>query len=102
MAREIQLDGAEITIVKALGSSSSEVDGATLIERCQGLDFAELVDALKGLMAQGFVDGDSNAFYNEEEMEKVHFRINSGYSKELKDATEERSDSKKSKRVRRT
>jgi hypothetical protein len=101
MGREIQLDGAEISIIKALGASSSEIDGMTLIARCQELELAEVIDTLRGLMAQGFVDADSNSFYSEEDMEKVNFRINSGYAKDLKNAIDPQPAQKKSKRVRR-
>ena len=101
MAREIQLDGAEISIIKALGASSSEIDGGTLISRCQDLELAEIVDTIRGLMAQGFVEADSNCFYSEEEMEEVNFRINSGYAKDLKEAIDPSPVVKKSRRVRR-
>ncbi len=61
----------------------------------------ELIDTVRGLIQQGYVDADSNSFYNKEEMEDVNFRVNSGYSKDLKDALDPRPDVKKSKRVRR-
>src|SRR5437588_746135 len=98
MAREIQLDGAEISIIKALGASSSEIDGGTLISRCQELEVCEIVDALRGLMAQGYVEADSNCFYSEDDMEEVNFRINSGYSKDLKEAIDPSPVVRKSKR----
>jgi hypothetical protein len=101
MGREIQLDGAEISVIKALGIGGGEIDGGTLIQRCQELDLAELIDTLRGLMQQGYVDADSNSFYNQDEMEDVNFRVNSGYSKDLKDAIDPRPEVKKSKRVRR-
>lgn len=101
MGREIQLDGAEISIVKAIGVGGGEIDGGTLIDRCQDLELAELIDTLRGLMQQGFVDADSSAFYSKEEMADVNFRVNSGYAKDLKDAVDPRPDVKKSKRVRR-
>ena len=101
MGREIQLDGAEISIVKAIGIGGGEIDGGTLITRCEDLDIAELIDVLRGLIMQGFVDADSDAFYNEEEMEDINFRVNSGYSKDLKDALDPQPTGKKSKRVRR-
>ena len=50
------------------------------------LEVAEIVDSLRGLIAQGFVEADSNCFCDEDDMEEVNFRINSGYSKDLKDA----------------
>lgn len=101
MRREIQLDGTEISIVKALGFGSSEIDGKTLIERTADLEFAELLDALKGLMAMGYVETDGNAMYHVEDVEKAHFHVNSGYAKDLKDALDPREEPKKSKRVRR-
>ena len=101
MAREIQLDGAEVSVIKALGTGGSDVAGATLIERCQDLEIMELIDTVRGLIMQGFVDADSDSFYNEEEMEDVNFRVNSGWAKELRGALDPTPQPKKSKRVRR-
>jgi hypothetical protein len=101
MGREIQLDGTEISVVKAIGIGGGEIDGTTLIARCEELDFAELLDAVRGLMMQGFVEADSSSFYNAKEMEAVNFRVNSGYAKDLKDAVDPKPSDKKSKRVRR-
>ena len=101
MGREIQLDGAEISIVKAIGIGGGEIDGGTLIARCEDLDIAELIDAVRGLMMQGFVDADSSSFYNAKEMADINFRVNSGYAKDLKDAVDPKPSEKKSKRVRR-
>ncbi|MEO6787429.1 MAG: hypothetical protein ABI318_14960 [Chthoniobacteraceae bacterium] len=101
MGREIQLDGTEISVVKALGIGGGEIDGGTLIERCSDLEIAELIDTVRGLIMQGFVEADSNSFYNEEEMEDVNFRVNSGYAKDLKDALNDKPQPRKSKRVRR-
>lgn len=101
MGRDIQLDGLEITIIKALGVSGPEVDGKTLMERCQNLDYAEVADTLKGLIAVGYAEGDSAAFHDREEFEKLKFRVNSGWSKELKEAINPEEKPTKSKRVRR-
>ena len=101
MGREIQLDGAETSIVKAIGIGGGEIDGGTLISRCEDLDVAELIDAVRGLIMQGFVEADSNAFYNAKEMADVNFRVNSGYAKDLKEAVDPKPTEKKSKRVRR-
>src|SRR5262245_10351965 len=101
MPREnIPLDGAEVSIIKALGFSGV-VDGAGLVERCADLEFAELLDSLKGLIAMGYVESDSYTMHSKEEMEKAHFHVNSGYAKDLKDSLEPREEPKKSKRVRR-
>jgi hypothetical protein len=52
-------------------------------------------------MSLGYVDADRNSFYKKEELESNVFRVNSGYSKELKDALNPRPEKPKSKRVRR-
>ena len=101
MAREIQLDGTEISVIKALGIGGSEIDGGSLIARCEDLEIAELIDTVRGLIMQGYVEADSNSFYNEKEMEDINFRVNSGYSKDLKDALDPRPQQRQSKRVRR-
>ncbi len=100
-SREIQLDGAEISIIKALGLGSSEVDGGELLERCKDLDVYEVIGTLKSLMEQGYVDGESEAFYSEEDLGKTKFQVNSGYAKDLRNALDPRDEPKASKRVRR-
>jgi hypothetical protein len=99
--REVNLDGTETSIIKAIGIGGGEISGATLMERCPELAEAELIDTLKGLMSLGYVDADRNSFYKKEELESNVFRVNSGYSKELKDALNPRPEKAKSKRVRR-
>lgn len=101
MTNDIQLDGTEISVIKALGIGGSEIDGLTLRERCSELENAELVDTVKGLIMQGYVDADNDSFYDADSMDKLHFRVNSGYAKDLKDALDPRPQPKKSKRVRR-
>ncbi len=101
MGLDIQLDGAEISIIKAIGIGGGDIDGITLIDRCDDLEPNELVDTLRGLIDQGYVDADSTAFYSTDEMEDMQFRVNSGYAKDLKDALDTKPKGKKSKRVRR-
>ncbi len=99
--REVNLDGTEISIIKAIGIGGSEISGATLMERCPELAEAELIDTLKGLMTMGYVDADRASFYKKEEVQANVFRVNSGYAKELKDALNPKPEVRKSKRVRR-
>ena len=101
MGQEIQLDGTEISVLKAIGIGGGETDGTTLIDRCQDLDFADLLDTLHGLIDLGYVEADSNVFYNSEEMADISFSVNSGYAKDLKNALDDKPQPKKSKRVRR-
>ena len=100
-SRDINLDGTEISVIKALGFGNTETTGADLIERCSDLPIAELIDCLQGLMGIGYVVADKSGFYKKEDMEKVYFRVNSGYMKDLRDALDPRPEVKKSKRVRR-
>lgn len=101
--REIHLDGGEISIIKALGVGSGEMTGEDLMTRLGGdLVPAELIDTLKGLMVMGYIEADKNAFYKAEDLREIHFRVNSGYSKDLRDAINpQQVKPKKSKRVRR-
>lgn len=101
MAHDIQLDGAEISVLKAIGIGGGEVDGATLLQRCKGLDAYALIDTLKGLIDVGYVDADVNSFYSQEDVGKASFRVNPGWSKDLNEAVDPTEEPKKSKRVRR-
>ena len=100
-SRDINLDGTEISVIKALGFGSSDTLGSDLIERCADLPIAELIDCVQGLMSIGYVTADKSGFYKREDMEKVWFRVNSGYMKDLRDALDPRPEGKKSRRVRR-
>src|SRR6187549_799007 len=101
MGRDISLDGAEISIIKAIGINGGDVDGTTLVERCAALEVPEIIDTLKGLISVGYVDADEQSFYDEEDLAKVHFRVNSGYAKDLKEAVDPDDQPQRSKRVRR-
>lgn len=101
MGRDIQLDGAEVSVIKTLGIGSGDMEGSVLVERCADLGFAELADTIRGLMDLGYVDADSDSFHDPDEFAKVHFRVNSGYAKELKEALDPTPQPKQSKRVRR-
>jgi hypothetical protein len=101
--REINLDGGEISVLKALGVGSGEMNGEDLMTRLGGeLVPAELIDTIKGLMMMGYVEADKNNFYKADDLKVIHFRVNSGYSKDLREALNPMAQKpKKSKRVRR-
>ncbi|HEY3900642.1 MAG TPA: hypothetical protein VGM54_18685 [Chthoniobacter sp.] len=101
-SREINLDGGEVSIIKALGMSSTEMLGADLLDRLSAeLAGAEILDTIKGLMSMGYVDADKSGFYSVDDMKPIYFRINSGYSKDLRDSLAPQQQKTKSKRVRR-
>jgi hypothetical protein len=84
--REIKLDGGEITILKALGLSGSPVNGKILMQRSGGMMTAELLDTLTGLMSQGYVLSSKVNVQYIEDVERSIFRVNSSYSRDLRDA----------------
>ena len=102
MGRDLNLDGGEVSVIKALGTGGSGISGDELLKRVPELVGPELIDVLQGLMMMGYVIADKQSFYNMEELSGVHFHVNSGYSKELKEALDPNTREKpKSKRVRR-
>ena len=52
---DITLNGGEITILKTLGLSGGLVAGKQLIEKMDSMEGAELLDAMMGLMNEGYV-----------------------------------------------
>ena len=103
MSRDLNLDGGEISVLKALGIGGSGLSGEDLLARVADLEIAELIDTLQGLMMMGYVTADKQSFHSREELSKLHFQVNSGYSKDLKEAVDPstRDKPKKSRRVRR-
>lgn len=86
MSREIKLDGGEISVLKALGTSGSQVFGKVLLERMDDMEPAEVVDTLTGLVERGYVVATKVSFRSVEDMERGQFRVNPSYSRDLKDA----------------
>lgn len=103
MGKDINLDGTEISVVKAIGLGGGEISGEALVAKVPDLGEAELIDTLQGLVSVGYVDADSHAFHTSEQFQKTHFSVNSGYSRELRTALDPGANEKKpkSRRVRR-
>jgi hypothetical protein len=101
MAREINLDGSEITIIKTLGVGGAEVSGEQLLEKIPNMDINDIGSILRDLISLGYVDSDRNSFYATEEFMKCNFQVNPGYAKELKHALDPEEPKPKSRRVRR-
>lgn len=100
MGHDINLDGGEISVIKALGVHGTELSGDELLGKLPGIVPAELIDTLKGLIMQGYVESDRRSVYNEEDLKIANFNVNSGYSRELKEALDPQ-PKQKSRRVRR-
>lgn len=86
MARDIRLDGGEISLLKKIGLSGSQVYGKILLDRVEGMETAELLDTLNGLIDQGYVLSNKVNIRLVEDAEKAFFRVNAAYAKDLRDA----------------
>src|SRR5438093_13760712 len=98
--REIHLDGGEVSMVKAIGVGGTTVSGDQLIERVTGLQEAEFIETLQGLIVMGYVVGDRQSFRTFDDVRNSTFHVNSGYAKALREAVDPRArPEKKSRRV---
>jgi hypothetical protein len=86
MAREINLSGGEISILKTLGLSGASATGKQLLERSGELESAELLDALNGLIMTGYVLCSKVNISSMEDAEHAFFRVNPSYARDLRDA----------------
>ena len=83
---EVNLEGGEISVIKALGFSGASMSGKQLRSVMAEFDYAELVDTVQGLMMTGYVLSDKSTFNEEEDFDRALFSVNTGYAKELREA----------------
>jgi hypothetical protein len=86
MAREIILDGGEISLLKKIGLSGAQMYGKLLIDKVDGMEPAEFLETLSGLIDQGYVLSNKVNIRLLEDAEKAFFRVNAAYAKDLRDA----------------
>jgi hypothetical protein len=86
MRRDINLNGGEISLLKAMGLSGAPVYGKLLVERIGDMETAEFVDELNGLITLGYVLSDKVNLRTMEDVEKSVFRVNASYARDLRDA----------------
>jgi hypothetical protein len=86
MAREINLDGGEITLLKKIGLGGGQIYGKLLIDRADSMETAEFLDTLIGLIDQGYVLSNRVNIRLIEDAEKAFFRVNAAYAKDLRNA----------------
>lgn len=99
---EIHLDGGEVMVLKAVGFGGTSISGESLIERIKGLEEAELLDTLHGLIMLGYLVSDKQSLHDLDDVKTANFNVNSGYSKELREALDPKlRPQKRSRRVRR-
>lgn len=67
------------------------------------MEEAEFLDTLRGLLNFGYVLADKQAFHDMEDVEQAEFRVNAGYSRDIKEALDPRlKRARKEQRTRRT
>jgi hypothetical protein len=103
MGREIKLDGGEISLLKKIGLSGTQVYGKMLLDRVEGMENAEFLDTLASLIDQGYVLSNKVNVRLIEDAERAFFRVNTSYAKDLREAVNpgRRRDKERTKRQRR-
>ena len=86
MPREIKLNGGEISVLKTLGLSGTQMYGKILLERIDEMVPAEFLDTLDGLISMGYVLSNKLNIRHIDEVEHSFFRVNPAYSRDLRDA----------------
>jgi hypothetical protein len=102
---DIKLDGGEKQMLKAIGIGGASISGQHLVATVNGMEEAEFVSVLKGLLMMGYILADKQSFHDLKDVEHAEFRVNAGYARDLKEALDprlkqERKD-QKNRRVRR-
>ncbi len=86
MRREISLDGGELTVLKAIGMSGSQMPGKMLLEHMGNMAGPEFIETLMGLMDRGYVLSSKVNVRNVDDVERSLFRVNPSYTRDLRDA----------------
>ncbi len=86
MSREIKLSGSEISVLKAIGLSGTQIAGKLLLDQTGDLEKAEFLDTLVGLMEMDYVLSNRVNIRQFEEIERAFFRVNSTHARDLRDA----------------
>ncbi|MDQ6655363.1 MAG: hypothetical protein M3Y80_06075 [Verrucomicrobiota bacterium] len=83
---EIKLDGGEISLLKAIGTSGAPLHGLLLLDRIGETAAAEFLETLSGLLAQDYVLSNKVNVRTMEDVERSFFRVNPAFTKDLRDA----------------
>jgi hypothetical protein len=87
---DINLDGGEKEIIKAIGIGGAPIGGKQLLAQVTGMEEAEFLSTLRGLLDFGYVLADKQAFHDFNDVEHAEFRINAGYARDIKEALDPR------------
>jgi hypothetical protein len=104
VGHEIQLNGGEITILKAIGLTGGAMGGKFLLDRMEEVEVGEFIDTIGGLVAMGYLLATKVNIRTLEDVERASFRVNPSYVHDLKDALDpsRRREATKQRRRRRS
>ncbi len=85
LAKSIWME-EKLRVLKKIGLSGTQVYGKMLLDRVEGMETAELLETLIGLIDQGYVLSNKVNIRLIEDVEKAFFRVNAAYAKDLRDA----------------
>ena len=87
MARELHLDGGEISLLKTIGLSGTQIFGKHLLDKADDdILPAELIETLAGLIERGYVISSKVNVRTKEDVERSFFRVNPTYARDLRDS----------------
>jgi hypothetical protein len=81
----INLDGGEVSIIRALGFSGAQMLGRDLKGKVGRMTDDDLAESLKMMIALGYISA-TPELDRPEELDKTAFAVNSGYAKLLREA----------------
>ena len=88
-------------MLKALGLSGGMVGGKALMDRLGGMEMAEVVDALDGLMMLDYVSSNLDAIKSVDDLKRGSFSVNTSMLRDLREALAPQKKEGKPKRQRR-
>ena len=86
MPREIKLSGSEISVLKAIGLSGTQLLGKHLLGKIADAEQVEFLETLTGLIDQGYVLSNKVNIRRIEDVETTFFRVSPTYARDLRDA----------------
>jgi hypothetical protein len=86
MAHDIKLSGGEISVLKAIGMSGTQVFGKLLLDKIPDAEHVEFLETLTDLIAQGYVISNRVNIRKLEEVETSFFRVSPAHAKDLRGA----------------
>ncbi len=99
--RNISLSGGEVNVLKAVGLTGTQMRGDELATRVSDMELAELLDTIQGLLMTGYLISDEERIRDAKDLERTTFRVNTAYSRDLRDTISGRAKQQTSSRRRR-